>query len=136
MEKFIKRDVHRTFPEVELFSAADGLGQHMLYNVLRAYASYDTEVGYCQGTAFIVGSLLMHMPEEESFRVLVHLMEDYRLRGLYRPSMADLLLYMYQFDCLVQSHFPALWDHFASIGILSNMYVCLCVRHVCWRGHV
>ena len=45
---------------------------------MKAYSVHDREVGYCQGSAFIVGLLLMQMPEEESFAVLVKIMQEYR----------------------------------------------------------
>jgi hypothetical protein len=75
-----------------MFSSNDGLGQEVLYNVIKAFSVYDLEVGYCQGLPFIVGLLLMHMPEEEAFQLLVVLVRDYELRGLFKPSMADLPL--------------------------------------------
>ena len=62
----------------------------------------DREVGYCQGSAFIAGLLLVQMPEEEAFAVFVALMQEYRLRELFKPSMAELGLCMYQLECLVQ----------------------------------
>ena len=37
----------------------------------QAYSLHDREVGYCQGSGFIVGLLLMIMPEEEAFSVLI-----------------------------------------------------------------
>jgi hypothetical protein len=46
----------------------------MLFNVMKAYAVMDPEVGYCQGSAFIVGMLLLNMPEEDAFCVFVKLM--------------------------------------------------------------
>ena len=46
--------------------------------------------------------LLMQMPEEEAFCVFVKLMQDYRLRELFKPSMAELGLCMYQFECMIQ----------------------------------
>ena len=42
------------------------------------------------------------MPEEETFAVLVKLMQDYRLREMFKPTMAELGLYMYQLENLVQ----------------------------------
>lgn len=42
------------------------------------------------------------MPEEEAFCVFVKLMQDYRLRELFKPSMAELGLCMYQFECMIQ----------------------------------
>ena len=37
------------------------MGQESLFNVMKAYSLHDREVGYCQGTAFIVGLLLMQV---------------------------------------------------------------------------
>ncbi len=55
-------------------------GQAALRRVLRAYAAYDQEVGYCQGMNFVAGLLLMYMPgEAHAFGALVMLMEG-RLR--------------------------------------------------------
>ena len=45
------------------------------------------------------------MPEEEAFCVLVQLMHSFKLRDLYKPSMADLSLCFYQLDKLVE-----VWD--------------------------
>lgn len=42
------------------------------------------------------------MPEEEAFSVFVCLMEQYRLRELYKPAMTELGLCMFQLECLVQ----------------------------------
>ena len=70
------------------------------------------QVGYCQGTAFIVGLLLMQMPEEDAFAVLVRIMQNYRMREMFKPSMAELGLCMYQLDVLVQEHIPDLSAHF------------------------
>ncbi|KHJ95372.1 hypothetical protein OESDEN_04683 [Oesophagostomum dentatum] len=97
----IQRDIPRTYPEMEFFKDG-GRGQASLFNVIKAYSIHDKEVGYCQGSAFIVGLLLMQMPEEEAFAVLVRLMENYRLRELYKPAMTDLGLCMFQLECLVQ----------------------------------
>eukprot|EP00069_Balaena_mysticetus_P010002 bmy_20449T0 len=101
-EKLIRRDIARTYPEHNFFKEKDSLGQEVLFNVMKAYSLVDREVGYCQGSAFIVGLLLMQMPEEEAFCVFVKLMQDYRLRELFKPSMAELGLCMYQFECMIQ----------------------------------
>ena len=54
------------------------------------------------------------MPEEDSFAVLVKIMQDYRMREMFKPSMAELGLCMYQLDTLVQEHIPDLYVHFQS----------------------
>lgn len=54
-------DIGRTFPRHEFFKSAFGMGQLSLFNLLKAYSIVDPEIGYCQGTAFICGILLLHV---------------------------------------------------------------------------
>uniref|UniRef100_A0A8C2ZM07 Ecotropic viral integration site 5 n=1 Tax=Cyclopterus lumpus TaxID=8103 RepID=A0A8C2ZM07_CYCLU len=121
-EKLIRRDIARTYPEHDFFKEKDSLGQEVLFNVMKAYSLVDREVGYCQGSAFIVGLLLMQMPEEEAFCVFVKLMQDYRLRELFKPSMAELGLCMYQFEYMIQEQLPELHMHFQSQSFHTSMY--------------
>ncbi|KAK3574407.1 hypothetical protein QTP86_006633 [Hemibagrus guttatus] len=121
-EKLIRRDIARTYPEHEFFKEKDSLGQEVLFNVMKAYSLVDREVGYCQGSAFIVGLLLMQMPEEEAFCVFVKLMQDYRLRELFKPSMAELGLCMYQFESMIQEQLPELHIHFQAQSFHTSMY--------------
>ena len=37
----------------------DSVGQKKLYNLLKAYSVFDSEVGYCQGLSFVVGPIIM-----------------------------------------------------------------------------
>uniref|UniRef100_A0A4W3K716 Ecotropic viral integration site 5 like n=1 Tax=Callorhinchus milii TaxID=7868 RepID=A0A4W3K716_CALMI len=121
-EKLIRRDIARTYPEHDFFKGQDSLGQEVLFNVMKAYSLVDREVGYCQGSAFIVGLLLMQMPEEEAFCVFVRLMQEYRLRELFKPSMAELGLCIYQFEYLIQEQLPELNVHFRSQSFHTSMY--------------
>uniref|UniRef100_A0A3Q1MJF2 Ecotropic viral integration site 5 like n=1 Tax=Bos taurus TaxID=9913 RepID=A0A3Q1MJF2_BOVIN len=121
-EKLIRRDIARTYPEHEFFKGQDSLGQEVLFNVMKAYSLVDREVGYCQGSAFIVGLLLMQMPEEEAFCVFVRLMQEYRLRELFKPSMAELGLCIYQFEYMLQEQLPDLNTHFRSQSFHTSMY--------------
>ncbi|XP_056894413.1 ecotropic viral integration site 5 protein homolog isoform X4 [Takifugu flavidus] len=121
-EKLIRRDIARTYPEHEFFKEKDSLGQEVLFNVMKAYSLVDREVGYCQGSAFIVGLLLMQMPEEEAFCVFVKLMQDYRLRELFKPTMAELGLCMYQFEFMIQEQLPELHMHFQAQSFHTSMY--------------
>ncbi|XP_065160429.1 ecotropic viral integration site 5 ortholog isoform X2 [Atheta coriaria] len=122
-EKVIRRDIARTYPEHDFFKEKDGLGQESLFNVIKAYSLHDREVGYCQGTGFIVGLLLMQqMPEEETFAVLVKIMEDYRMRDMFKPTMAELGLCMFQLENLVAEQLPELSKHFQSQNFHTSMY--------------
>ncbi|KAG0300138.1 GTPase-activating protein [Dissophora globulifera] len=120
-EKQINRDMSRTFPNHEYFQA-EGLGQESLFNVMKAYSLYDTEVGYCQGLSFVVGPLLLNMPDEEAFCVLVRLMNSYDMRGHFTPDMNTLQLRLYQFEQLMEETVPIVHKHFQNQGIRSTMY--------------
>jgi len=75
----IKKDLHRQFPSHEIFMKREG--RQMLFNVLKAYAVHNKEVGYCQAQGPIAALLLMHMPEEDSFWMLVRI-SDYYLNAI------------------------------------------------------
>ncbi|GAA6028944.1 hypothetical protein JCM8097_001518 [Rhodosporidiobolus ruineniae] len=121
-EKSIARDLSRTFPKHEYFAEAGGVGQENLFNVVKAYSLYDDEVGYTQGLQFIVGPLLLNMPDEEAFCVLVRLMKAYDLRSHYTPNMPGLQLRLFQFDRLVEELLPGVFLHMLRQGVKSSMY--------------
>lgn len=62
------------------------------------------------------------MPEEEAFAVLVKLMQDYRMRDMFKPTMAELGVCMYQLENLVAEHLPDLSQHFQSQNFHTSMY--------------
>lgn len=121
-EKLILRDVARTYPENDFFKDDFGPGQQRLFNVIKAYSLHDEEVGYCQGSAFIVGLLLLQLEEEETFVLLCKIMQDYKMREIYKPFMAELGLCIYQLECLVQEQLPELHVHFATQNYYTSMY--------------
>lgn len=53
----ILRDLDRTFPNHILFMQRQGVGQHALFTVLRAYAAFDREVGCLCTTGYDTGSV-------------------------------------------------------------------------------
>ncbi|KAH8235146.1 hypothetical protein KR032_009253 [Drosophila birchii] len=121
-ETVIQRDIHRTFPAHKCFKETGGSGQDALFKVSKAYAVHDSEVGYCQGLSFIAASLLLHMPEEDAFCVLVALMYDYGLRDLYKAGFEVLYLRLYQLERLIKDQLPRLHEHFTACGIETHMY--------------
>ncbi|XP_018572727.1 rab GTPase-activating protein 1-like isoform X2 [Anoplophora glabripennis] len=121
-ENVIQRDIARTFPAHDFFKEAGGLGQDSLYRVSKAYAAYDSEVGYCQGLSFLAATLLLHMPEEQAFCVLVKLMYDYRLRDLYKDGFDNLYLRLFQLNKLMEEQLTPLWVHFREHHIETHMF--------------
>ncbi|XP_034948115.1 rab GTPase-activating protein 1-like [Chelonus insularis] len=121
-ESVILRDINRTFPAHDFFKETGGLGQDSLYRISKAYAVFDEEVGYCQGLSFLVASLLLHMPEEQAFCVLVKLMYDYGLRDLYKDRFDNLHMRFYQLNRLMEDQLPELYKHFCDRGVETHMF--------------
>ncbi|XP_049444993.1 rab GTPase-activating protein 1-like isoform X1 [Epinephelus fuscoguttatus] len=121
-EGVITRDIHRTFPAHDYFKDSDGDGQDSLYKICKAYSVYDEEIGYCQGQSFLAAVLLLHMPEEQAFCVLVKIMYEYGLRALYKNNFEDLHCKFYQLERLMQEQFPDLWSHFQELNLEAHMY--------------
>ncbi|OZJ05531.1 hypothetical protein BZG36_01923, partial [Bifiguratus adelaidae] len=120
--KVIHRDLSRTFPKVDMFKEEGGQGQQAMERVLRAYSLYDAHVGYCQGLAFVVGPLLMVMPEKEGFCVFVRLMETYGMRTMYTLNMEGLQLRLSQFDSLLAQLLPSIHQHLTRRSIGPAIY--------------
>ncbi|XP_045406469.1 TBC1 domain family member 1 isoform X2 [Lemur catta] len=115
-------DLGRTFPTHPYFSAQLGAGQLSLYNILKAYSLLDQEVGYCQGLSFVAGILLLHMNEEEAFKMLKFLMFDMGLRKQYRPDMIILQIQMYQLSRLLHDYHRDLYNHLEEHEIGPSLY--------------
>ena len=118
-EKSIKRDLTRTsfFTSIEKDNKSEEL-----FNVIKAYSLFDPDVGYTQGMIFIIIPLIMNMTDSECFCLLVTLMKDYKLRDLFCPEMKGLHLFLYEFDKLLESYSPILYNHLVRQGIKSSMY--------------
>ncbi|XP_018098583.1 TBC1 domain family member 1 isoform X7 [Xenopus laevis] len=115
-------DLGRTFPTHPYFSAQLGAGQLSLYNILKAYSLLDPEVGYCQGLSFVAGVLLLHMTEEDAFKMLKFLMYDMGLRKQYRPDMITLQIQMYQLSRLLHDYHRDLYNHLETYEIGPSLY--------------
>eukprot|EP01026_Neomeris_dumetosa_P007665 TRINITY_DN1237_c0_g1_i1.p1 TRINITY_DN1237_c0_g1~~TRINITY_DN1237_c0_g1_i1.p1 ORF type:complete len:688 (-),score=87.51 TRINITY_DN1237_c0_g1_i1:341-2404(-) len=123
VEEVIARDINRTFPEVPQFELRNT--QKSLFNVLKAYASQDLEVGYCQGMAFVAGLILMYLQEEPTFRLYCILMDPrygIGLRKYYLPDLLGLQDELEKFDMLVRHYLPTLFEHLQEAGALAVLY--------------
>lgn len=118
----ITRDINRTFPAHDYFKDTGGDGQDSLYKICKAYSVYDEEIGYCQGQSFLAAVLLLHMPEEQAFSVLVKIMFDYGLRDLFKQNFEDLHCKFFQLERLMQEYIPDLYTHFLNVGLEAHMY--------------
>lgn len=122
----LERDLDRTLPTHCLFDVnGQGKGQEILRRMLRAYASHNTLVGYCQGMGFLASTLLLQIEDEEkSFWALCSLMEryPYQMEGLYEPGFPQLRCCFYVLDKLLQQQSSKLAHHFDAFSIEPSFY--------------
>jgi len=119
-ESKIRKDVSRTFPGHAYFQGS--IGQESLFNVLKAYAVMDPEIGYCQGMSFIVAQLLLQMTAQKAFWVLVQLFKTQSISGLFNNGLPLLRQYLYILDRLIENHLPKVFSHFKGQGIVPMLF--------------
>ncbi|CAG8519736.1 12364_t:CDS:10 [Funneliformis caledonium] len=118
----IERDIHRCYPDHIQFREDSGFGQDDLHNILKAYAHYNPVVGYCQGMGRLVGMMLMQMPAEDTFWLLVATIEEYMI-GYFTPTLSQVRIDSMVFEQLLADHDPKLAQHLAENDILPLMYI-------------
>jgi len=134
----IEKDIHRNFPEHEMFGGVfERIGREHLNNVCRAYSLHNPKDGYSQAMAPVAALLLMNMPEEEAFWSLVSICERY-IPGYYSPSFADVI----QLDAaillgLLKRVSPAAHKHLTKqeidpTMIIQEWFLCVYSRTLPW----
>ncbi|KAF9280055.1 hypothetical protein BGZ68_007531 [Mortierella alpina] len=119
----IARDVHRCYPDhVHFRDGMGGTGQEDLHSILKAYAHYKPSVGYCQGMGRLVGMMLMQMPVEEAFWLLVATIESY-LNEYFTPTLRQLRIDAQVFERLLKAEDPRLAAHLERNDVLPIMYM-------------
>ncbi|KAH8853977.1 Rab GTPase-activating protein 1 [Schistosoma japonicum] len=119
-DEVIRRDLARTFPAHSFFR--DKIGQESLFLVSRAYALYDEEVGYCQGLTFFAAVLLLHMPVEQAFTVLVQVNNNYGVREFFLNDFDGLHMRLFQLGRIIQDQLPDVSKHFTDLGLETHMF--------------
>lgn len=119
----IERDIKRTYPKHLMFYYDNSQGQIELHAVLKAYAQYNPEVGYCQGMGMLVGLFLMQgLDAEEAFWLLVATI-NYYLQGYFTPTLSQLRIHAAVFGRLLEEHDSRLAKHLAANDISPLLYV-------------
>ncbi|XP_061603952.1 TBC1 domain family member 10A-like isoform X3 [Phyllopteryx taeniolatus] len=134
----IEKDLHRQFPFHEMFSAKGGHGQQDLFRVLKAYTLHRPEEGYCQAQAPVAAVLLMHMPAEDAFWVLVQICEKY-LPGYYSSGLEAIQLDGEILDALLRRVSPIAHRHLKQhklepILYMTEWFMCAFSRTLPWAS--
>lgn len=120
----IDSDVNRQFREHINYRERYSIKQQSLFNVLTAYAMYNSEVGYCQGMSGLAGVLLMYMDEEDAFWALHILLTDkkFAMHGLYKEGFPKLNRFLEHHDRILNKFMPKLKKHFDRNGLDAILY--------------
>ncbi|KAF9134358.1 hypothetical protein BGW39_007375 [Mortierella sp. 14UC] len=100
-----------------------GTGQEDLHSILKAYAHYKPSVGYCQGMGRLVGMMLMQMPVEEAFWLLVATLEGGYLNDYFTPTLRQLRIDALVFERLLKAQDPRLAHHLETNDVSPIMYI-------------
>ncbi|KAI9015789.1 rab-GTPase-TBC domain-containing protein [Phycomyces nitens] len=118
----IERDIARCYPDHSQFNDANGQGQLDLRNILKAYSQHNPQVGYCQGMGRLAGCMLMHMPAEDTFYLMVATLDRY-MNGYFTPTLSQLRIDAYIIGQLLHDHLPKLAQHLEANDIMPIMYI-------------
>nr|CAG8578518.1 12032_t:CDS:10 [Entrophospora candida] len=118
----IERDINRCYPDHIQFRKETGSGQEDLHDILRAYAHYNPDIGYCQGMGRLVGMMLMQMPAEDTFWLLVATIDGY-MSGYYTPTLTQIRIDAFVFEQLLAEHDPKLSQHLIDNDIIPLIYM-------------
>ena len=84
----------------------------MLHKLLKAYASYNVEISYCQGMNYVMGFLYICIQNEEAtFKAFTSLIDKF-FQNFFSKDLAKLKLLFYQFDHCLNLFLPKIADHF------------------------
>lgn len=120
----IDSDVNRQFREHLHYRERYSIKQQSLFNVLTAYAMYNSEVGYCQGMSGLAGVLLMYMDEEDAFWAVHILLTNpkYAMHGLYKEGFPKLTRFLAHHDRILNKLLPKVKKHFDKHGLDAILY--------------
>ncbi|XP_068167554.1 TBC1 domain family member 10A [Antennarius striatus] len=132
----IEKDLHRQFPFHEMFVSRGGHGQQDLFRVLKAFTLYRPEEGYCQAQAPVAAALLMHMPAEDAFWVLVQICDKY-LPGYYSPGLEAVQLDGEVLFALLRRVSPPAFRHLERhrmepVLYMTEWFMCAFTRTLPW----
>eukprot|EP01130_Rhizamoeba_saxonica_P008498 TRINITY_DN3442_c0_g1_i2.p1 TRINITY_DN3442_c0_g1~~TRINITY_DN3442_c0_g1_i2.p1 ORF type:complete len:761 (-),score=161.46 TRINITY_DN3442_c0_g1_i2:44-2326(-) len=130
--KQIEKDLHRSLPQFQYFSK-DGEGIPRLRKLLRAYARYNIELGYCQSMNIVAATLLLLVDEVEAFFLLCSIIRS--IPEYYQKDMLGSIVDIHIFEDLIKIHIPDLHSHFENIMLDITMlafpwFLCLFIGYV------
>ncbi|WFD32053.1 hypothetical protein MSPP1_003095 [Malassezia sp. CBS 17886] len=119
----VERDLDQCFPASNPFFGLQGTTRHDICAVLHAYAFHNPDVGYTEGMALVVGTLLVHVPPKEAFWMLDTLVGPYGMGKCYAGDMPQLHTDNLVVDELIRLHDPELHAKLQAVGVEPIMFL-------------
>eukprot|EP01105_Mastigella_eilhardi_P020748 TRINITY_DN4973_c0_g1_i1.p1 TRINITY_DN4973_c0_g1~~TRINITY_DN4973_c0_g1_i1.p1 ORF type:complete len:1063 (-),score=239.90 TRINITY_DN4973_c0_g1_i1:77-3100(-) len=116
----IEKDLTRTMLTVRAFRCATA--RESLRQVLGAYSWQNPAVGYCQAMNFLTAALLLFLTEEETFCVLVTIIDNMLPRNFYGQDLEAILVETAVLNKLAFGQVPAVMKHLADMGIVLDVF--------------
>ena len=118
-------DVVRTMPSHSLFWAGGAaMGVDSLRSVLRAYAAYAPDVGYCQGMSSIAAMLLMNSrDEEEAFLMLIRFMDRFSYKKVFYPGFPQMQQWIKEILPMCDKYCPEVMKKLESENVPPELYM-------------
>jgi len=107
--KDIRKDVDRTFPEIEKYSTEQGKAS--LLRVLVAVSNSIKELGYMQGLNYVAGVFSYYLKEEQAFWATLYLLEKLNAKDLLKENFETIHLLNYQFEVCLNNYLPSISNH-------------------------
>ncbi|KAG9070841.1 hypothetical protein KI688_008382 [Linnemannia hyalina] len=96
--------------------------QCALFKVLKAYSNYNSRVGYCQGMASVVATMLTFFDAEKTFVLLAQLFDRYNINELVVPGFPALFEAFFIQEELTKIYAPNVFQALETMGIATPSY--------------
>lgn len=123
----IHKDVTRTLPYHIYFQKEYSEGQNDLFVILKCLSLKEESLGYVQGLGFMAAILLTYMDRNDSFNVMLKLLNGnkYKIKNLYTNYGVDfygLKISYYVLHRLFEKYLPKLYKHFMQEELHATMF--------------
>jgi hypothetical protein len=120
--KELKNDITRAdLGNIDFLIESSYGGKNPLFNVLNAYANFDSEIGYSQGMNIVGSWILKFMrteidgelkyDETNAFYVLVHIMQELDYRNIYDRHLTKTRAHLEIISEILESGHPEFYEH-------------------------
>jgi len=122
-EEQIKKDLNRSNQNKEFFENKNSLNS--LYNILKALAIEDPELGYCQGMNILAANFLMISDgnEFETFNMLRFIFKRLELREFFLNGFPKLIMYIFILKEFIKDNLPKLYMKISELDIPEETWI-------------